>query len=264
MRIDLISDIHLDMFEAFDETFDPDKVFSKQGSDILLVGGDICQCIASDKNDLVDEFFEDVTKRYKHVLFVLGNHDYWNKAIWCDSKSFYFENMKDRALGRYPKVHFLSMDTPLYIDGFWFVGDTLWSNPRPHTYSLISKRMNDYRMTLKENGEKLTVNDTVKAHKDSLLKLGKTLDTNKDKPFIVLTHHLPFPNKRYIGDPTSDAYSTDLSNFILLHPNIKLWCCGHDHSGMDENVLDCRIVSNPHGYYMYEDTKYKTVKTYEV
>ena len=44
------------------------------------------------------------------------------------------------------------------------------------------------------------------------------------------------------------AYSSDLSEFILDHPQIKLWTHGHTHHPFDYVIGETRIVCNPRGY----------------
>ena len=48
------------------------------------------------------------------------------------------------------------------------------------------------------------------------------------------------------------AYSSDLSEFILDHPEIKVWTHGHTHDNFDYIVGECRIICNPRGYKGYE------------
>jgi hypothetical protein len=49
------------------------------------------------------------------------------------------------------------------------------------------------------------------------------------------------------------AYSSDLSEFMLDHPQIKVWTHGHTHDPFDYMVGGCRVVCNPRGYINYED-----------
>jgi hypothetical protein len=48
------------------------------------------------------------------------------------------------------------------------------------------------------------------------------------------------------------AYSSDLNDFILDHPQIKLWTHGHTHEPFDYMIGSTRIVCNPRGYSGYE------------
>ena len=49
------------------------------------------------------------------------------------------------------------------------------------------------------------------------------------------------------------AYSSDLSEFILDRPQIKLWTHGHTHDPYDYMIGSTRIVCNPRGYIHYEE-----------
>ena len=61
------------------------------------------------------------------------------------------------------------------------------------------------------------------------------------------------------------GYSSDLSEFILDHPQIKLWTHGHTHEDFDYLIGSTRIVCNPRGYINYEASADKfTLKTVEI
>jgi Icc-related predicted phosphoesterase len=73
---------------------------------------------------------------------------------------------------------------------------------------------------------------------------------------IVVGHHAPSKastHPRYRGETiVNGAYSSDLSEFILDRPGIKLWTHGHTHEDFDYMIGDCRVVCNPRGYDGYE------------
>jgi hypothetical protein len=48
------------------------------------------------------------------------------------------------------------------------------------------------------------------------------------------------------------AYSSSLDEYILEHPQIKLWTHGHTHEDFDYMLGSTRIVCNPRGYHNYE------------
>jgi hypothetical protein len=48
------------------------------------------------------------------------------------------------------------------------------------------------------------------------------------------------------------AFHSDLSDFILDRPHIKLWTHGHMHNTSDYLVGNTRVVCNPRGYVKYE------------
>ena len=45
------------------------------------------------------------------------------------------------------------------------------------------------------------------------------------------------------------GYASELSDYILDHPQIKVWCHGHIHYAFDYMIGDTRIVCNPYGYH---------------
>jgi hypothetical protein len=48
------------------------------------------------------------------------------------------------------------------------------------------------------------------------------------------------------------GYSSSLDEFIVDHPQIKLWTHGHTHELFDYMVGETRVVCNPRGYVGHE------------
>ena len=73
---------------------------------------------------------------------------------------------------------------------------------------------------------------------------------------VVVGHHSPSKQStkpRYEKEViVNGAYSSDLSEFILDHPQIKLWTHGHTHHEFDYMIGTTRIFCNPRGYIGYE------------
>ena len=51
----------------------------------------------------------------------------------------------------------------------------------------------------------------------------------------------------------ADCIFSNLDNFILDNPQIKLWTHGHTHEDFDYRIGSTRVVCNPRGYDGYED-----------
>ena len=89
-----------------------------------------------------------------------------------------------------------------------------------------------------------------------------------DEKFVVVGHHAPSKastHPRYKDEEVMNGgYSTNLDDFIIDHPQIKLWTHGHTHEDFDYRVGSTRVVCNPRGYINYEDRadtfKLKTVE----
>jgi len=99
--------------------------------------------------------------------------------------------------------------------------------------------------------------DAVVDHKAMLAFLGETLKDNPPwRAVVVVGHHAPSKQSthpRYKNETLMNgAYSSELSEFILNHPEIKLWTHGHTHEDFDYMIGSTRVVCNPRGYEGYE------------
>jgi len=100
--------------------------------------------------------------------------------------------------------------------------------------------------------------DAVEEHRKCLGYI-KTVyeDTPPWKSIVVVGHHTPSYTSchpRYKDDQIMNGgYHSDLSEFILDRPGIKLWTHGHTHEVFDYMIGSTRVVCNPRGYDGYED-----------
>jgi Icc-related predicted phosphoesterase len=109
----------------------------------------------------------------------------------------------------------------------------------------------------KEEPSKLHPEDTVEYHKKMVdyIKIVTGMFANPQK-YVVVGHHSPSKastHPRYKEDTLMNgAYSSDLSEFILDRPQIKLWVHGHTHDPFDYMIGSTRVVCNPRGYHGHE------------
>jgi Icc-related predicted phosphoesterase len=102
--------------------------------------------------------------------------------------------------------------------------------------------------------------DTVQDHKKMLQYIQETtamLASMNPNKYVVVGHHAPSKastHPRYQTEVIMNgAYSSRLDDFILNHPQIKLWTHGHTHEEFDYMIGTTRVVCNPRGYINYED-----------
>lgn len=113
-------------------------------------------------------------------------------------------------------------------------------------------------MKSKEEPSLLQPLDTVEDHRKMLdyIKICTEMLGENDQKFVVVGHHAPSKlstHPRYQNDTTMNgAYSTDLIDFILERPCIKLWTHGHTHDVFDYMIGSTRVCCNPRGYSGYE------------
>jgi Icc-related predicted phosphoesterase len=102
-----------------------------------------------------------------------------------------------------------------------------------------------------------TPEKSVSEHKETLRLLKEKIASKTDAKWIVVGHHAPSKlstKPQYEKDViVNGAYSSDLSEFILDHPQIKLWTHGHTHHDFDYMIGGTRVVANPRGYIGYEE-----------
>ena len=98
--------------------------------------------------------------------------------------------------------------------------------------------------------------DAVVDHRKMLGYIQTVIEGKFDEKFVVVGHHAPSKlstHPRYKHDELMNgAYSSSIDEYILEHPQIKLWTHGHTHEDFDYMLGTTRIVCNPRGYINYE------------
>lgn len=214
---------------------------------VLALAGDIYN-----RKNLMP-FLKRMGERYKYVVAVLGNHDYWTGS---------FEKVQ-RHHKAYIKFHnmdnvFLLFDEHVVIEDVVFYGGTMWTdfnNQDPLTRLRAPDFMVDYREIRRDDYQRrIDVNFVLGQHIKFLIGLKETLANPEllDKPVYVISHHAPsFQSvaQKYLHLTVDNGwYASDLSELILDHPQIKIWHHGHTHTSFDYMIGDTRVVCNPQGY----------------
>jgi hypothetical protein len=150
----------------------------------------------------------------------------------------------------------LEQDTKV-IDDVTFVGATLWTDMNkgdPLTMHAIEGMMNDFRIIRndKRNFAAMSARDVADRHARTLGYFRSVLAEQHDRKFVVVGHHTPSFQSCHpmYGNDTlmNGGYHSDLSEFIMDHPQIKLWTHGHTHHPFDYVIGETRVVCNPRGY----------------
>ena len=282
MKIALCSDLHLE--------FGPISLQNTENAEVLILSGDII--VADDLRELGDatglmvngrnrsemyhKFFQECSERFPNVIYIMGNHEYYHGdfATGLDiirERLSYLENV------------FIMERQTMVIEDVTFIAGTLWTDMNkedPNTLYGIKGYMNDYRIIkdsrtnteteiwmFNENNEPYTGKQklpskwspeaSVVEHKLMLDTIKATVESNASNKYVVIGHHAPSKlstKPKYQKDVmVNGAYSSDLSEFILDHPQIKVWTHGHTHDVFDYMIGSTRILCNPRGYDAYED-----------
>lgn len=264
MRVAVASDLHLE--------FEDIVLKNEDNAEVLILSGDIM--IAQDLHDHPEpevpytseiirllgsrqrkakeyrDFLRRVSKEFPHVVYVAGNHEFYH-GKWKGS----IQDLRNEC-AKFDNVYFLENDSKA-IGDYTFMGSTVWTDLNkgdPVTMHSIRDVMSDY--TFIRNDElgytKLRPAHTVSRHRNTLEYFKSKLSDIKDNKVVVVGHHAPSHlsiHAMYRNQPlVNGAYYSDLSDFILDHPQIKLWTHGHMHNPFDYMIGDTRVVCNPRGY----------------
>ena len=79
----------------------------------------------------------------------------------------------------------------------------------------------------------------------------KMVEENKHKPIIIMTHHAPSAHSiddKYAGSLLNAVFASNLNQYIIEHPEIRVWAHGHVHNPCDYILGETRVVCCPFGY----------------
>jgi DNA repair exonuclease SbcCD nuclease subunit len=276
MKIAICSDVHLEFGQL--------TLKNTENAEVLILSGDICTAcdllpnddrslIGTAKSNRYHEFFSNCSSEFHHVVYIAGNHEHYHGD--------YAETLKilKQQLAYLGNVHVLDKEV-FDLNDYRFIGGTLWTNMNDEdemTMQHVQHRMNDFRIcensnnmvnyrSIDKHGETifrkrpgtLSPADVVEEHK-AMMKFIEDTYTNTPPwiTTIVVGHHAPSKlseHPRYKQDVLMNgAYNSNLDQFILDRPGIKLWTHGHTHEDFDYMIGSTRVICNPRGYIDYED-----------
>jgi predicted phosphodiesterase len=249
MKIRVVSDLHLECCEQGHGVPDLGE------GDVLILGGDIlCARHFKSQNGKLCEvylkFLEQCSKGFNQVLYICGNHEPYG---------YNYEGAFGVIKDALPSNIQLMENSTVAIGDWVFIGSTLWTDfRRENALEMMeaAQCLNDYKtIRITPKYRKLNPEDTLGFHKSSKAYIMSELERlGPDAKVWVLTHH--GPSYQSVAEQykrsgiANGAYVSDLDDFILAHPQIKIWSHGHTHNSFDYMVGDhCRVICNPRGYY---------------
>lgn len=226
----LVSDIHL-------EHLQPPIQYPQiqRHANNLILAGDIAPMI---KKDLLEPFLAYVSKKWENVIYVPGNHEYYDNEECVAWDTSYF-----------PKNVHLLQNECIVIDGIKILGTTLWAQISDENRFSIAHKLNDFKYIWKSPTRRLAVEE----FNDMNDKAKAFLRKEAEDDCIIVTHHAPMPEclaDKYKTDVMSTCYVNDFDQDEDLLQKVKVaaWCYGHTHHAKDFIFNNTRILSNPMGY----------------
>ena len=270
MKIAVVSDIHLEFGDLdFENT---------EGAEVLILSGDICVANDIDHNTIESNvmyrstryhgFFKRCCERFPHVIYVLGNHEHYHGDVAAT-----LDHVR-AVLAYLPNLYIMEKESRV-IGDTTFVAGTLWTDMNQedlHTLAHMRGYMNDFRIISDsralvhfkdQDGKfhtrvgKWTPEASVVDHKAMKSVIKQTVEADPTARYVVVGHHAPSrisTKPRYQKDVVvNGGYSSSLDEFILDHPQIKLWTHGHTHDTFDYMIGSTRVICNPRGYAGHEE-----------
>jgi Icc-related predicted phosphoesterase len=251
---------------------------------------DVYGVMEGTRSSKLHDFFQGASEKFKHVVYVAGNHEHYDgdfATTYTKLKAnlAYLTNVY--VLDKEVKV----IDDVTFVGGtMWSSMNNRDPLTMFHIKSMMndfkgvdnSNRVVTRKVPLYKKGEDgqylkdekgCYIQDGMK-HKESpalfspedaveeFEKFTQYLEVvtaflGKDpKKYVVVTHHTPsFQSVApyYKADQLMNGgYHSNLDEFIMDKPNIKLWVHGHTHEDFDYMIGETRVVCNPRGYIKYE------------
>lgn len=237
------------------------------------------------------QFFRQVCDAFPHVIYIAGNHehyhgDYATTLSELKRKLSHYTNLHvlDKETFALDDVVFvggtlwtdMNKEDPItmsqirgMMNDYRLVGDSSTtvtykaSIPKNKPVGMTDEEwlnlpFHDRHVAeFKTRPGSFTPSASVFDHKQMLYKIAAVCEEAKDRKVVVVGHHAPSKlstKPQYEREViVNGAYSSDLSEFILDRPMIKLWTHGHTHHVFDYMIGSTRIACNPRGYHGYED-----------
>jgi len=225
MNIHLISDLHI-------ESGYP--VWPDVDADVCVLSGDIG---VARKGILYREYLTGLKKAFKHVILVLGNHEFYHSS-YQDTLDIMQTMTNDCG------VHLMDVElgtVNLEIDGVKFWGSTLWTDLNKNDWfacKRVGTNLNDFHVI-----KDFSVQKYLNIHEKTVERINWDAD-------VVITHHMPILRKhsRFEVDDITYGFNCTTLEQKILDSKIKFWMYGHTHDNVQIDLNGTIVVTNQKGY----------------
>ena len=261
MKIDILSDLHLDFYfkphlstdenvESFFRQIFTDNEARDIG-DILIIAGDIGH--HNEQNIHILKILQQ--KFYKHIVCVLGNHDYYlvNREAQYTFENDSFkrvEHMRE-LINQESNIYCLNGEV-IEIEGIRFGGTDSW-----YDGSYIKKYFPQFDTNQINILWKQNINDSrlIKGIRrfDDIAKLEiPKLENIYKECDVIITHVNPsyneeHINKKYHNSPINTFFTFDGSRFYT-NGSMQYWVFGHTRDAIEYEINNVKFLCNPLGY----------------
>ena len=241
MQFDLISDLHI-------ETWGDQQVnWEGLGTSLIaVIAGDISQDIDETYSTVLD-----ISKNYKHVVYLDGNHEHRNQPNITRRREEIAE-----MFGKYRNITYLYRNT-IVLDSTAFIGCNGWYSFDFGEPYVVKQECWHWLMDHGRD-EDLLIEQWQMAMEDAEYLSNAVQHCSMDntiKDIVLVTHTVPnrklawFPDSGIPIETMSLQGNSFLEN-VLIHDTmskVKVWAFGHLHHTHDQMIDGIRYVSNPRG-----------------
>lgn len=242
-HIRVVSDLHAEQFYGQDVQTLADLFVPADDRDqdaILVLAGDI-----SSKGDQLLQLLDCWCSRFRQIVFVCGNHEWYRHDIVEHGKLI--QEAGD-ALGICVSTNKVRCTE---VDGVRFIYGTYWSDggETAHDQLNVSHGLWDFKI-ISNGGSGFSVADMTKLHAKMRASVEAFLNVDSDLPTVVVTHHMPsyrLCHPRF-GNKINGGFASNSDDLLIGDKAPDVWIHGHTHDTIDMKLYDTRIVCNPRGY----------------
>lgn len=252
LSFQVLSDAH---FEMLPRDYDITAKLPPVLAPVIVLAGDIYV----GRNDNFRDIMQTIARRYEHVIYVLGNHEYYGFRTYVYAMDEVLRYIQ-QCCNSIPNVHILQ-DSEYTLRGVTFVGGTMWTDIPPYEFPLAAYKMADFSVigVKGQNGavRELSPEDVTAMHEKTRSSLQQVLQrsthaTNPTK-IVAVTHHAPstlYPGNWYREDIYRPYYfATDVDDLLDHTPSLTTWIHGHTHCFVNRvTPKGVRVVANARGY----------------
>lgn len=242
LNFQIYSDLHLEFYKNYPRI--------KPIAENLILAGDIFNF----NFKLINNFLEYISKNWKQIFFVFGNHEFY-------SSNLHFYKIKNKYIDlfdNYKNIILLDKTFHILNNETIILGSTFWSL----TNSSIKELINDYKkinMYDKNKNRKIKITNEFinNLHLEEKKWLEEILDEIKEKyKNIIIVSHFPLtqnktshPKYKNQDLNLKNYFSNNFDDIFKLYENNNFYLIsGHTHFSYDFKINNIRYISNQLGY----------------
>ena len=265
MLIRLVSDLHLEHFHSVFATQDMAAktkalelvpIMENDDTTTLVVCGDMAPIRHI---NLIINFLSFVCPRFKHVIYVFGNHEHYGSNM--DESMQRLDEALQHHIPYASNIYVASNEPKKFVlDDVTFLCGTMWTDygtghpDEKRIQSMVARYITDHVVITRSGGGGYSPAELAQIHSNTVSCFADWM-SEKNEKVVVCTHHMPsfqavdpvFIHGDIITRSLNHAFASNLDEFILRYQPTK-WLFGHTHTPYRGMIGATELICNPGGY----------------